>query len=370
MRYLYTFFFVFYFSFTAFATHGQNARITYKCIGANTYEVTLELYRDCNGVDLGGSASVSYSATCGNGNISNSITLFRISEEDITPLCSSQPSSCDNGSGPLGIEKHTYRGTLTLPYECSLVQLDYSLCCRANSITSISNPGTEELYTRTTFNASSSICNNSPDFGLDTVILTSVNSVNSIALDAQDLDGDTLTYELSNPLGTNGLPMSYLGGYDYLNPFGINNGNISIDNQSGLLCFESPSLEVTPVGITVREYRNGTEIASYQIEYYLQILGTTNEIPYIGSSINSCDDLDANFTQTSSSLVETSGNSLTITANDSFCFGLNFNDAVWNGNQPILSTTSNAEQVLNGATYTITNNNSDNLSAELCWITL
>ena len=358
---LITFFLV---SQIALATHGQNARITYKCVGVNTYGMTLELYRDCNGVNLGNTQNVSYSSNCGNGNL----TFNRISITDVTTQCVTQQSACNGGNGSFGVEKYIYTRTFTFPNGCNDIQLDYNLCCRSNSLTSISNPGSEQLYTRTVFNNNLSTCNNSPVFNTDTILTTAVNQFYSVSLDVRDIDGDTFTYELSNPLGTNGLPMGYIGGYDYLNPFGIGNGSsINLDANSGLLCFQSSTTEVTPVGITVREYRNSIEIATYYLEYYVQILGATNPIPYIGSNSISCNDLDVNFTQTSPSVTEIDGDSLELTAGDNFCFTLDFNDPPFASNPIILSTTSNAEQILNGATYTITNNNSNNLSAELCW---
>ena len=66
--------------------------------------------------------------------------------------------------GSFGVDKHTYTATLTLPPGCATVQLDYQLCCRSLSLTSISDPNSENLYVRTIFDASLSVCNNSPVF--------------------------------------------------------------------------------------------------------------------------------------------------------------------------------------------------------------
>ena len=81
-------------TYSVLASHGQNARITYKCVGANTYEITLEVYRDCNGINLVNSQTISYSASCA----SSSFQVFRVSQEDVTPQCVTQQSACNGGT--------------------------------------------------------------------------------------------------------------------------------------------------------------------------------------------------------------------------------------------------------------------------------
>jgi len=36
---------------STFATHAQSADITYQCLGANQYEISVSFYRDCAGVN-------------------------------------------------------------------------------------------------------------------------------------------------------------------------------------------------------------------------------------------------------------------------------------------------------------------------------
>jgi hypothetical protein len=138
------------FNNSANASHFMGFDLTYSCIGPNQYRIVLKAYRDCNGIDLSGTFSVNYrSAACG---VNATITLSRTSEADITPLCPSQSSACNGGSGPVGVELHVYEGTLTLPPGCSDWILSSSQCCRNNMITNLTGPGSNDIYVETRIN--------------------------------------------------------------------------------------------------------------------------------------------------------------------------------------------------------------------------
>ncbi|MBS1945746.1 MAG: hypothetical protein JST98_11245, partial [Bacteroidetes bacterium] len=79
------------------ATHAMGGELTYKCLGNNKWEVTLNFYRDCNGVaaptncNNGLQFSVS-SATCGASFtqcFDNNPTV-----QIITPICPSETDRC------------------------------------------------------------------------------------------------------------------------------------------------------------------------------------------------------------------------------------------------------------------------------------
>lgn len=71
----------------AMATHALGAEINYSCLGPNRYEVKLKFYRDCNGISIGSSQTVTYSsATC---NVSSSISVSQVGPavDIILPRC-------------------------------------------------------------------------------------------------------------------------------------------------------------------------------------------------------------------------------------------------------------------------------------------
>ena len=134
---------LFFNSQTAKATHAMGADLAWECIGPNQYRFTLKLYRDCNGVNLNNSQTLNISR-CGS---SQNLTLTRIAPPiDITPLCASEPRRCGGGSGQFGVEEWIYRGTVTFPAGCNNIRVSYTLCCRNNAITTLSDPLNENIY--------------------------------------------------------------------------------------------------------------------------------------------------------------------------------------------------------------------------------
>src|SRR2546423_53307 len=79
--------------------------ITWKCRGNDTFDVTVTLYRDCNG----SVASVAYLAitpTCG-----GSTVYFGTQQSggiDVTPICKAACTRCSSGSCafPFGIQQY------------------------------------------------------------------------------------------------------------------------------------------------------------------------------------------------------------------------------------------------------------------------
>ena len=70
------------------ATHAMGADFFYECIGPRQYRLTLNTYRDCNGVNLGNTACINYRSV-GCGTVTNTnLTLNQVGAAvDITPLC-------------------------------------------------------------------------------------------------------------------------------------------------------------------------------------------------------------------------------------------------------------------------------------------
>jgi hypothetical protein len=91
------------------ATHAKGVDISYVCLGpvagGMQYGLTLNVYRECNGINLPNTQSISYRGT----QISNgaacvgNVNGVRQSITDITPNCPGQQSSCGNGNGTFGV---------------------------------------------------------------------------------------------------------------------------------------------------------------------------------------------------------------------------------------------------------------------------
>ena len=130
----------------AYSTHGAGLDISYKCLaqGANsdTYEITVRYYRDCSSPTSAGNIFLlEYSSSCNNG----AVFLPQISGPVfITPLCLGSSSPCNNGT-LVELEEYVYRTNISLAHcnDWSVSSLCY--CNRNNVISTISNPGSENM---------------------------------------------------------------------------------------------------------------------------------------------------------------------------------------------------------------------------------
>ena len=125
----------------AHATHAMGGELSYVCLGNNQYRVTLNFYRDCNGVaaptncNNGLSFNVSSSTCAANFNqcFDNNPTI-----QIITPICPSEVDRCLNANGTYGVERYTYTKIVDLSAYAACGGADWffswSRCSRATSI--------------------------------------------------------------------------------------------------------------------------------------------------------------------------------------------------------------------------------------------
>ncbi len=269
----------------AHASHGQGTDIVYSCTGIpNQYNVTLSIYRDCRGVNLGTTARVSYSG-CG---VTGSITLNRQSLTDITPICPGDPTACDRGGGAFGSEQHVYTGTLTLPATltgCNNILMSYSLCCRNNAITTLSSPGSESLYIDVLLDNSTTVCNNSPIFLNPPTAYTCAGNDVFYNHGAFDPDNDSLVYSLTPCLEARNNPVEYRFPFSHINPLTTSSGT-TIDSNTGAISFSTPNTpQVSVLCVLVEEYRNGVRIGYMRRDMQFNLLNCTNQNP-VASGVN------------------------------------------------------------------------------------
>src|SRR5690606_487778 len=173
-----------------YATHAVGADFSYECLGNNQYRVTLNLYRDCAGVSAPTSVGIRIASSCSS---TSTVTLPRISFTEVSPICPSQQSlsRCQGGSFP-GIEQYVYQGIITLSGPCANWTFSYTLCCRNNAITNLSNPGNREIYIQAVVNNTNGRCNNSPIFTTLPVPYICNNQQFYFNHGAVDIDGNDL----------------------------------------------------------------------------------------------------------------------------------------------------------------------------------
>lgn len=273
------------------ASHAMGGDFSYVCIGNGAYSINLRIFRDCNGISLGSSANVTFaSPTCGTFNITLQNLGGAIKR---TPLCSSEDDVCDGGfNGTYGIEEMLYRGTINLPANCGDDwTMSWSLCCRNDAITTLTNGSSENMYIDAQLdNTASANCNNSPAFNTDPTFFLCANQENRYTSAAVDTEGDDLVYSFidcrsaaTTSVGYVTLPAPALG----------LNGNIpliattqTIDSETGEIVIFPTVTQVGVICIRVEEFRNGIKIG--EIIRDLQFTVTdcqTNTLPIL-SGIN------------------------------------------------------------------------------------
>ena len=324
---------------SVFASHIAGGDITYSCVGPNQYQVTLTLYRDCNGMDLANTESISYrSANCG---VNATLALSLQSESDITPLCPSVQSACNGGSGNLGIERFIYTGILNLPPGCTDWILSYQMCCRNGSITNLNTASSQDFYIQTTLNNTIVPCNSSPYFTNIPQTFACVGETINFQQLAVDPDGDVLVYSLVNGMNAPGSGVTYAGGFNGANPFTV---PLTINSSTGEITFTPNIPQVAVVAVLVEEYRAGVLIGSVMRDIQFNIVNCTNAIPDLGG-INGVPNVF-----TISSCVGTQ-----------LCFNVNATDS--DAGQNVTMTASNS---IIGSTFT-TSGSGTNMNGTFCW---
>ena len=249
----------------AYATHAMGGELTYTCLGNNRYLVTLNFYRDCNGVAAptncnNGLEFTVASATCGASFtqcFGNNPTV-----QIITPICPSETDRCVSASGTYGVEKYTYTKIVDLSSYAACGGTDWvfswSLCCRNNSITSLNNPGNRELYLDAKLNNSTGLCNSSPSFTNSPAAFYCLGEPISYNPGAVDADGDSLVYALIAARTAGGANIPYNANYSAQQPIRNSGGAnaVVLNPQTGTMTVTPSVLQVAVVSYRVSEYRN------------------------------------------------------------------------------------------------------------------
>ncbi len=265
------------------ATHALGADLTYVCTGPNTFAMTLTVYRDCNGINLPNTQTISWTGDTG---CSGSVTANNTTETDITPICPGGQSSCNGGNGSFGVEQHVYTAIITVPAGCSNLLFSWRLCCRNNAITTLNNPGGERMYVEAHYftHPTTVPCNNSPVFLNPPSAFSCVGNQVFYNHGAVDYDGDSLDFQLTPCLDNSGVLVNYLGGHSGTSPLGPG-VPVTIDPLTGAIAFSPTTVGVSVICILVNEYRNGVLIGSVMRDMQFRVLPCTNSNPIL-SGVN------------------------------------------------------------------------------------
>lgn len=277
-------------SHPANASHLAGADIQWECVGQDSFEVTLSVYRDCNGIALS-KPQLNYS--CQPNNITE---LDYVDGEDISRTCCSecQSSGCNKG---YGFERHAVKWLVDFSgTQCSQVTLDYQEQARSNSITT-GPSGT--FYVEAWMDLNKAPCNNSPDFTKKPRFLfcKDQEAYHSVGSPSSDKDSagnllDSTTFEFTQPLKGPGQPVSWQGNYGYDDPLTWNGKKIGfpkdhsmpfglhLDNTGELRFTPIDNSEITVIAIQANEYQNNQLVAQTTREWLVIVEDCTgNKAP-------------------------------------------------------------------------------------------
>ncbi|MEO1628123.1 MAG: T9SS type A sorting domain-containing protein [Bacteroidota bacterium] len=279
--------------------------MSYKCLGDNRYEITMDLFIDCSTV---GAANFDRTASIGiflgDDLLVNRLVAIGPTEEI---LVEGPRFDCQFEEGSYCLQKGTYTLELELPSSPDPYRILYQRCCLAEEVVNVDNPGARGLSLMAEITPlAQSLCNSSPEIDFPLSYYSCPNVPMSVDLMVQESDGDSVAYQLCMPFlggGLGGSPsepnkdangcdgvvpsppcpppfetMPFAGTFDLDNPFPTQDG-VSLDSQTGQLSYTPTDQGMFVFGICFSEYRNGQLLGTYR-----HMMSTVNRLGIIIST--------------------------------------------------------------------------------------
>lgn len=263
----------------AYASHAQGGDLTYTCLGNNQYRLRLAFYRDCAGVNAPANVNIDISSVTCNQNFSTTLYPIPGTGQDVTPICPQLTTECAGGTYP-GVQEWIYEGTIILPQACTDWVFSFTLCCRNAAISTINNPGGQNIYIETTLNNVVAPCNNSPTFSNRPVPFICAGQSYCFNHGALDPDGDSLAYSLVDPLSGPGIPVSFIAPYNATNPL-PSSPAVTLNPLTGDICMNPSQIMVAVMAVRVEEWRNGVLIGTIVRDIQVRTVMCNNNLPSI-----------------------------------------------------------------------------------------
>lgn len=274
------------------AGHGAGIDITYECINTCTTRVHFRALRSCNTpIQNISPINTFYITAAANCVLPVQVSPWiNVSNQELTPVCPGTPTQCTSPTATIaGVMEHYWVGDFDFcASNCNAYTLNWGLCCRNQSITSMSIPNSTTLYVGTTIDPLITPCNSSPVFGNPPLPYICQGQTHNYLQNATDPDGDSLAYSLGNCLSGANTIVPYFPGFGPNSPLGpdwlvsINPITGELNIQPNLLSGNPGSIQVGVVCIMVEEWRNGQLIGTTTRDIQLTVLPCPgNDQPYI-----------------------------------------------------------------------------------------
>ncbi len=270
------------------ASHIVGGDMYYDCLGGNTYQITIKLYRDC--LSDGAAYDPLLPVTVFNGD-NFQIEHFTIPFPGSTTLDVLLDNPCITLPSDICVEEAIYQKTVTLPASASGYILSYQRCCRGPAVTNLLDPGEQGLTLQIDIPPPAlATCNSSARFLNYPPLVLCAGQELLFDHSAVDPDGDDLVYELCAPFsgGTSLFPapdpaspppyapVVWAGGITADDPFGA--GDLSIDPVTGMMTAFPGAPGLYAVGVCVKEYRGGVLISTSRRDFLFKVLNCEIEL--------------------------------------------------------------------------------------------
>ncbi|MFY0674267.1 MAG: hypothetical protein JXQ87_12740, partial [Bacteroidia bacterium] len=284
------------------ATHVMGSDIQWECIGKDTFKITMQVYRDCNGINLSATPMTALSS-CGSQRINMTMGAGR----DITPVCDEQCTRCDSRgcSFQYGIEVRELTAILIVSdwrkNGCCEVTLTWQQCCRNGAITT--GAANQNFYVEAKLNICQDPCDNSPTFTGDplAIICLGRDFIYNQGVQDKDIDpvtgglADSLVYSWAEPMTSATGKTTWSNNYSFnkpLNYLGFPRNNlkfprgIHLDSATGDMMFRPMKVEQTVMSIKIESYRKGKFTGVTRRDIQVVVIKCPDNNPPVISGIN------------------------------------------------------------------------------------
>ncbi|HEY1045624.1 MAG TPA: hypothetical protein VGF79_04240, partial [Bacteroidia bacterium] len=208
------------------ATHMMGGDIAYECISPGKYKLVIKIYRDCRGIPFN---NPSIAVFCADGSNSVNVNYTRTAINDITEVCPTDPGPCVPTNTPTGagIEEHVFEAIIDFnsnPFKaikdanCCEVKIKVEQNARNSAISTMT---AGNFYTDAMINICKigDKCNTSPQLSTPPVAYLCCNQSFTFNNGVREvIDGDSLSYNLDNPLNANNSNEVFNAPFTYKNP--------------------------------------------------------------------------------------------------------------------------------------------------------
>ncbi|MBL4706699.1 MAG: gliding motility-associated C-terminal domain-containing protein [Flavobacteriales bacterium] len=276
-------------SIQLFATHIAGGNIELQYVAPNQYQIVLKLYRSCES----GSSSMPSSVQVGIYRLDTDVLLS--SYTLTSPIITANLPFGDSCYTPTGlcVDRGIFTsGIINIADHAAGYYLHGQIFARNGSISNLNAPGSTAMSFYTEIPDPAIGINNTPQFGpYPADAYFCVGTTKYFDFSVTDIDGDSLSYELVNPLaGTSAAPttngtfpkpypsVNWAGGFSLANICG-GTPPMSVDPTTGIIN-ASPALTGKYVfALKVHEWRGGVKIGETTLDIQYESLPCTLDTP-------------------------------------------------------------------------------------------